>query len=176
MKHINTYIVEKLKIYKNQKTEHTLFPKTKEELCKMIEQEINQNGKECSLNHIDVSKITDMEELFYHSRFNGDISEWNVSNVENMSYMFGSSRFNQDIYNWDVSNVINMHGMFSYSEFSGDISDWDVSNVEDMASMFAKNTKFNQDLSKWKINPNCNTYRMFASCPIEDKYKPQGIE
>jgi surface protein len=174
MKYINTYIVEKLKISKTPK--HTLFPKDKYELSEMIEDEIKQNGKECSLNHIDVSKITDMEELFYHSNFNGDISEWNVSNVENMSYMFGSSKFNQDIYNWDVSNVINMNGMFSYSEFSGDISDWDVSNVENMKSMFAKNTNFNQDLSKWKINPNCNTYRMFASCYIEDKYKPQGIE
>jgi len=37
------------------------------------------------LNWIDTSRIYTMENLFYESKFDGDISEWDVSNVENMS-------------------------------------------------------------------------------------------
>ena len=37
------------------------------------------------LNWIDTSGIYTMENLFYESKFDGDISEWDVSNVENMS-------------------------------------------------------------------------------------------
>ena len=38
-----------------------------------------------------------------------------------MSYMFFISKFNKDIHNWNVSNVINMSNMFSNSEFNQDI-------------------------------------------------------
>ncbi len=112
MKSFKQHILEKLKVGVSNTIKHTLFPKTKYELQKMIKDEISKNGNECSLNHIDVSKITDMADLFYGSNFNGDIS------------------------NWDVSNVINMAGMFYYSNFNGDISDWKVSDVTNMSNMF----------------------------------------
>ena len=137
MKQINMYIIEKLKISINRKNvEHTLFPETKAELCEMINDELSKNGNKCSLNHIDVSKITDMSSLFDMSDFVGDISEWDVSHVEDMSYMFYDSKFNRDISDWDVSNVKEMDFMFGRSEFNGDISNWDVSNVIDMNNMF----------------------------------------
>ena len=199
MKKINTYINEKLKI---SKTTYSLFPKTYEELDKMITNEINKNGNECSLNHIDVSKITKMDALFFESEFNGDISQWDVSNVksmvnmfdgssytgihngiadwdvsnvENMSFMFASSEFDANIDNWDVRNVWNMEHMFRWCAFNQDISSWDVSNVETMESMF-EHSDFRKDISNWQINSKCITSNMFFDCKIQQNRKPKGVK
>ena len=177
MKHINKYIQEKLKISKSTLNQSILFPKSKEELQDMIKKEVKENGNHCSLNHIDVSKITDMSSLFDDSElyyFKGDISSWDVSNVTSMKLMFFDCDFNGDLSDWDVSNVENMSGMFSNSKFNNkSICDWDISNVKFMSVMFASNKKFNQDISHWKINPDCKTAEMFrGDCPIEEKYKP----
>ena len=96
MKSFKQHILEKLKVSSKRNT-HTLFPETLEELYAMITDEIYKHGYECSLNHIDVSKITDMGGLFMGSKFNGDISGWDVSNVENMYEMFLSAKFSGDI-------------------------------------------------------------------------------
>ena len=109
------FLQEKLVIKKRKTTGNKYFPKTKDELKEIIEKRIKDEGNEVDLNDIDVSKITDMSELFERTDFNGDISNWDVSNVKNMSYMFwGCKKFNQDISNWDVSNVSNREQIFGY--------------------------------------------------------------
>ena len=124
MKSFKQHILEKLKVSVRNITKYTLFPKTKDELKNMIEDEIFKNGYRCSLNHIDVSEITDMSELFYWSKFNGDISEWDVSSVTNMSYMFYNSKFNGDISNWNVSNVTTMKEIFELSPLQNNPPAW----------------------------------------------------
>ena len=164
MQNLEEFIIEKLKI---SKIETKYKPETKQELIDLIIKEIETNGPECSLNHIDVSNITNMSYLFdggmsfaaanrhpVLSEFDGDISEWNVSNVTNMEDMFSHCKYtgnNGDISKWDVSNVTNMGYMFADSKYNGDISSWVVSNVRYMAGMFY-NCKFNGDISDWDVS------------------------
>jgi surface protein len=55
----------------------------------------------------DVSKVTDMSELFQNNdNINIDLTKWDTSNVTDMSYMFsGCINFNQDISKWNINNV-----------------------------------------------------------------------
>ena len=138
------------------------FPKTKEELVEIIKAEVERKGWNCSLNHIDTSRITDMSYLFSGNRyygydleeFNGDISRWNVSNVKDMRCMFlDAESFNQPIGDWDVSNVKDMRCMFKCAEsFNQPIGDWDVSKVTTMESMFDGAYLFNQPIGDWNIS------------------------
>ena len=167
----------------NSKIQFKYFPKTKDELVKIIKSEVEKNGWNCDLNHIDTSRITDMSYLFsgdYYSgyklgEFNGDISRWNVSNVKDMESMFSYAKsFNQPIGDWDVSSVTNMRTMFFYADkFNQPIGDWNVSNVGVMRQMFQGAKSFNQDLTRWK------TYTigigMFDGCPIKEEYKTKRI-
>ena len=138
MKSLSQFIQEKLIIKKSKNNSYKYFPKTKEELKDIILQRIEAEGEEVDLNDIDVSKITDMSNLFAYSDFNGNISDWDVSNVVNMNDMFfRCESFNQDISRWGVSNVTNMINMFyNCKSFNQDISKWNVSNVTNMGRMF----------------------------------------
>ena len=122
MKQINKYILERLHINKDIKSNiYNYHPKTQDELEELVNKLIKERGNEADLNDIDTSEITDMAELFVKSSFNGDISNWNVSNVTDMNYMFAYSEFtgeNGDISNWNVSKVKDMSSMFESSEFN----------------------------------------------------------
>jgi surface protein len=183
VKSLTQHITEKLVLNNNVKIrKYNYHPKTKDELIKIIKDEVEKNGWECDLNHIDVSQITDMSSLFSDAyngyglaKFNGDISGWDVSSVKDMRDMFwGTESFNQPIGDWDVSKVTNMEHMFSNAkEFNQPIGDWNVSKVENMCCMFNYAYSFNRDLSKWKIKDNCDIINIFYGCPIKEEYKPK---
>ncbi len=133
-----------------------LVPYDKRELRTMIDKAITDNGKNCSLNHIDVSNITDMSNLFRFNKaryFDGDISKWNVSNVVDMSEMFKDSYF---------------------TGINGDISNWDVSNVADMSEMF-ENSLFRGDIHNWRTDWVYNIYGMFKNCLIPYSKIPKDL-
>jgi surface protein len=175
MRNLKDIIVEKLNISKAKITKHTLFPTSKDELIEMIKSEMENNGNECDLNHIDVSEITDMSFVFSanesNEKFEGDISGWDVSNVTTMAFMFDGSNFNGDISGWDVSKVTNMSNMFEDSYFNGDLSSWDVSNVTDMCGMFYNSsfTGENGDISNWNVAKLKWTDQMFRYTPLNAK-------
>ena len=154
MKAINAYINEKFQVSKDNIRPYNYYPKTKEELRKILEERLTKD-ENANLNDIDVSEITDMSYLFFKLHpHNIDISEWDVSNVEDMHDMFyGCNDFNADLSSWDVSNVKRMDGMFYLCEkFNSNLSEWDVSKVENMSFMFYYCTNFNADLSKWNVS------------------------
>lgn len=131
--------------------EYNFRPSNKKELKELIDRLIDERGPNCDLNDIDVSRVTDMSELFRESNFRGDISKWDVSNVKDMSKMFLASYFNGDISGWNVGSVKYMSEMFRLSSFNGDISKWNVRNVIDMSYMFAS-SNFDRDISKWDVS------------------------
>ena len=87
------------KYYLNEAA-NTVQPKTKDELKKIIEETIKEQGNKCDLNFIDTSLIKDMRDLFAESKFNGDISKWDVSSVETMDNMFKQSDFEGNEPDW----------------------------------------------------------------------------
>ena len=156
---LKSYIKEQLV---EESESDVLRPTRKSELKAIIRHRIEEYGPKCDLNDIDVSRVTDMSDLFFSSKFNGDISQWNVSSVRNMNGMFYNSQFNGDISGWNVRKVESMLNMFNESRFNGDISEWDVSRVETMSGMFA-NSEFNGDISKWNVRRVKDMRGMFYS-------------
>ena len=179
MKTINRYFNEALRVKSGTKvsagvTKKTEFPETKEELTKIIRNIIEQNDlkkdAKISLNHIDVSKITNFKALFampntpgmdaFANAFDSMKLEGNkyhyflkVSSVFNgiSSNDFPHNTLPFDISEWDMSNAEDISFMFAGSEVDCDLSNWDVSNVKSMIGTFAVGEPL-FDISKWNVS------------------------
>lgn len=174
MKTLQQHIQEKLVINKNSEIEarkYKYHPQTKDELKDLIKKLIEERGNEANLNDIDITKITNLSNLFNGTVWDGDISEWDVSNVKDMQFMFLYSYFtgkNTDFTLWDISNVENMMGMFQGSELSKakGLDKWNIKNVNNISYMFAKCKKFNEDISGWDISNVEHIEGLFQNCTI----------
>ena len=107
--------------------ESTNAPTNVRELAKIIKDECSKNSWECNLNHIDVSKMTRLDNLFTMiyglSEFNGDISKWDVSKVTNMSGMFAGSKFTGE--NGDIDSYMDyLHNISALIASDGDVQDY----------------------------------------------------
>ena len=138
-----------------------------------------------NLSKLDISQITNLENLFRSSLINDicsmneisshdcNISKWDVSNVTNMSYMFYKAKyFNQNLNNWDISKVTNLSNMFSYANnFNKPLNNWNTSKVIDMKGMFAETKVFNQNIGNWNLDNIINCDFMFDKAKtFLDKY------
>jgi hypothetical protein len=65
------------------------------DIRQIVEEQISLLGSRADLNHLDVSKVTNMNSLFNSANFDGDISKWDTSNVTDMFDMFcNATNFN----------------------------------------------------------------------------------
>jgi surface protein len=144
---------------------------TKEQLHDAVYSYVNGDRTNGYIHHWDVSRITDMSNLFSDiPTFNEPISNWNVSNVTSMANMFyGCSYFNQDLSKWDVSHVTDMSRMFyQCNNFTGlskisnkinntknqwsCISSWNTQNVTNMTSMLEGAVIFSAKIREWDVH------------------------
>ncbi len=116
-----------------------------------------------SLEHWDVSNVTEMGLMFAGSSFNGAISSWDVSNVTSFAQMFQSNEvFNQDIGNWDVTSATAGYAInFMFqgaSAFNQNLGNWDISNVSAffgfLSSSGMSTENYDATLAGWASSPS----------------------
>ena len=129
------------------------------------------------LNMIDTSQITDMEALFFDrfdkfvNVYKIDISDWNVSKVTNMQHMFYRCKIFRsigDVSEWDVSNVVSMGGMFNQciNLKSVDLSTWNTKSLKRCSSMFfaCRSLVDTGNLNSWNTSRVFDLSNMFDGC------------
>lgn len=120
------------------------------------------------LSKLDVSQIVDFSRVFAHSKFNGDVSNWDTRSAKNFSFMFyNAKKFNSNIEGWNTENVEKTTFMFCRaSEFNMPLDKWNVSKVNDMIGMFQEAIRFNQDLNSWNVSKVCSMASMFIDAKV----------
>ena len=179
MKTINLYINEALRVKAGTKVaagaKKTEFPTSQSELIALIRDIIEKNNFEnlknkISLNHIDVSKISNFTGLFAMPESSGMDAlrrSFNKSNIdidgkdykyfqENMTVFYNCEKISDsifpfDISEWDMSNAEDISFMFAGVEIDCDLSNWNVSNVKNMIGTFAAGEPL-FDISGWNVS------------------------
>lgn len=136
-------------------------PNTKIQLRALVQNLLARDGPACSLNHIDVSNITDFSYTFMNLTFHGDASSWRMSQARNVRHMFEKASLATDLSMWDTSNVEDFSAMFEGAcGRVGDIGLWNTRSAQSMAAMFA-NSSLRADLRHWDVAHVRNFARMF---------------
>jgi hypothetical protein len=87
---------------------------TDDDIKEIVDKEMKRLGNAAILDHIDVSGVYCMKDLFADTDFCGDISKWDVSKVEDMTGMFRNCRgFNGNLTTWKLNKRCKTDGMFS---------------------------------------------------------------
>lgn len=146
------------------------------------EQKEIKESASTKMNSWDVSKVTNMSQMFMTFgirlwNFNVDFSNWNTSNVTDMSMMFSIADPDADtivmtpemgilaigVKDWDTSNVTNMFSMFRNNVyFESSELNWNTSKVENMAHMFHNASSFNPQKLNWDTSNVKTMEFMFA--------------
>jgi len=168
--------MKQLRSYINIRRSQSTIKATDVTIKKIVKDELDKLGHDADLNHIDVSEVTTLSDLFScldsdylgskYKDLNPDISKWNVANVTHMMGTFYKcENFNSDLSKWDTGKVRFFNEVFSNCyKFNSDISGWDVSSALSMAYMFFDCKNFNQPLCDWDVSNTTNMESMFSNC------------
>ena len=150
----------------------TIFVANHTQLFDLVHATIKEDGPHCDLNHIDVSRMTELRGLFAGSDFDGDVSRWDVSNVTDFGNLFAQCPFAGDISKWNTKSALIMRQMFhSNKRFQGDLNGWLVCNVQDFSGMFA-GAAFHGDLSSWTPHPAARWSSVLSVEKLKDMPQP----
>lgn len=173
MKGITQYIIEKLKITKDNihRGEYKYFPEDNEELNGILLQKIEDSkNRTLDVSDIDVSNLETLsgmfsfEEMKYIDKIIG-FDSWDVSGISEINFLFsgcGNLKQIQGLENWDTSGIKEMTGVFFLCRNleSLDLSGWDMSSVTYTKNMFAgcSNLKSIGNIENWKIKNISDPY------------------
>jgi hypothetical protein len=103
----------------------------------LLEKHDTETLNEC-IGSWNVSNVSNMSRMFECANsFNQDIGSKDVSRATDMYQMFTTSSINQNTGSWDASRVTNMTAMSSGSSlFNQGIGSWNVSSAEKVEQMF----------------------------------------
>lgn len=121
---------------------------------------------ECyDVSKVDISALTNITFIFYGSKFNGDISNWNIENVKYADFLFCHSDFNGDISNWNFEKIYSMNGFvqnnknFAMKYNDGyklpisttKIKEWMINNQEKMKNLNPKEEEMDSYLDSFDM-------------------------
>lgn len=118
--------------------------------------EFLESGKIVDLNHIDVSRVTYMVNLFVGQSIGFDVSNWDVSNVQQMDCIFQGSLFSGDISKWKINNRCKtFYAINVYQLRNGIPSELAYMNRAHLNSNFVVNGSLN-DYIESKLRMGCH--------------------
>lgn len=83
----------------------TIIVNSKAHLRECIKTAQEEQGPNCDLNHLDISKVTDLSNLFADCTGQPDVSRWDVRQVNNMSNMFVRADYCGDLSAWQPEQL-----------------------------------------------------------------------